>query len=77
MKIIDLPDFAVVSATIGHLKANIPWRTLMYSKATIDISDVTIILAPKYPDRDEEERKKREKKQASLAEAEKVRLDEE
>ena len=62
-QIIDLPDFTVVSATIGHLSAAIPWRTLMISQATIEVSDITIILAPKSPDREEEKKRRREKKQ--------------
>ena len=49
-EVFDHPDYTMVSATIGSLNASIPWRTLMISTATVELGDVTIVLAPKSPD---------------------------
>ena len=62
----DHPSFTMVSGTIGELQANIPWRTLMISTATVAISNVTIVLAPKSPDFSDASSKAREKKQVRV-----------
>lgn len=63
-------SYILVSSHIGTITASIPWRTLIFSNASIQISDVTIVLAVKGTSGGERRREERERMQEEIRRAE-------